>query len=148
MKVILTEDVHKLGKKGDLIEVSDGYARNFLFKKNLAIEGTAGKVKEWEEGQKAKKNREVKLEQAAIDLKKRIGGKRVVVRMSAGEEGKLFGSVTTGQIAAALAEQLSAEVDKKDIRVEEAVKQVGAFPFKIRLYTGVEVELTLQVEAE
>ena len=148
MKVILTQDVNKLGLKGDLIEVSDGYARNFLFKKNLAIEGTPGKVKEWEEQQKAKKNKEEKLEKSAIEVKKKIGGKRVVVKMSAGDEGKLFGSVTSQQIAAALAEQLDISVDKKEIKLEESVKQLGSYPFKIRLYSGVEAEMTLAVEAE
>lgn len=148
MKVILTQDVNKLGRKGDMVEVSDGYARNFLFKKNRALEGTPGKLKEWEEQQKAKKNREAKLEKNAIEIKKKIGGKRVVVKMSAGDEGKLFGSVTSAQIAAALQEQHSVEVDKKDIKLDDQIKQVGMYPFKIRLYTGVEVELTLAVEAE
>lgn len=148
MKVILTQDVNKLGTKGDLIEVSDGYARNFLFKKELAIEGTPGRVKEWEEQQKVKKNKEAKLEKSAIEIKKKIGGKRVVVKMSAGDEGKLFGSVTSQQIATALSEQLDVNVDKKDIKLDDAVKQLGSHSFKIKLYTGVEAELTLTVEAE
>ena len=148
MKVILTQDVNKLGLKGDMVEVSDGYARNFLFKKNLAIEGTPGKLKEWEELQKTKKNREAKLEQNAVEVKKKIGGKKVVVKMSAGDEGKLFGSVTAAQVAAAVNEQYSADVDKRDIKLEETIKQLGTYPFRIKLYTGVEVELTLAVEAE
>lgn len=148
MKVILTQDVNKVGIKGDMVEVSDGYARNFLFKKGLAIEGTPGKLKEWEEQQKNKKNREARLEKDAIEVKKKIGGKRVTVKMSAGEEGKLFGSVTTAQIAGAIAEQQGVSVDKKDIKLGDPIKQLGMYPFKIRLYTGVEVELTLGVEAE
>ncbi len=148
MKVILTQDVNKLGLKGDMVEVSDGYARNFLFKKNLAIEGTPGKLKEWEELQKTKKNREAKLEQNAVEVKKKIGGKKVVVKMSAGDEGKLFGSVTAAQVAAAVNEQYAADVDKRDIKLEETIKQLGTYPFRIKLYTGVEVELTLAVEAE
>ena len=148
MKVILTQDVNKLGLKGDMVEVSDGYARNFLFKKNLAIEGTPGKLKEWEELQKTKKNREAKLEKNAVEVKKKIGGKRVVVKMSAGDEGKLFGSVTAAQVAAAVNEQYAVDVDKKDVKLEETIKQLGTYPFRIKLYTGVEVELTLAVEAE
>lgn len=148
MKVILIQDVHKVGKKGDLVEVSDGYARNFLFKKGLAEEGTSGKIKEWHEQQQARRNREAKLERQAIETKKKIGGKKVTVRMSAGEEGRLFGSVTSQQIASAVEGQLAVEVDKKDIRLDEPVRQTGRYPFKIRLYTGVEVELTLEVEAE
>jgi large subunit ribosomal protein L9 len=148
VKVILTQDVSKLGSKGDLVEVADGYARNFLFKKNLAVEGTQGKVREWEDQQKAKKNREAKLEARAIEVKKKIGGKKVTVKMSSGEEGKLFGSVTSQQISSALASQLSVEVDKKEIKLDEQIKQLGLYPFKVRLYSGVEAELTLSVEAE
>lgn len=148
MKVILTQDVNKLGLKGGMVEVSDGYARNFLFKKNLAIEGTPGKIKEWEEQQKAKKNREAKLEKSAIEIKKKIGGKKVLVTMSAGEEGKLFGSVTSAQVASAVNEQYEVDVDKKDIKLDETIKQLGSYPFRIKLYSGVEVELTLAVEAE
>lgn len=148
MKVILTQDVNKLGLKGEMVEVSDGYARNFLFKKSLAIEGTPGKIKEWEEQQKNKKNREAKMEKEAIEVKKKIGGKKIVVKMSAGEEGKLFGSVTAAQVATAISEQQGAAIDKKDIKMGDPIKQLGMYPFKIKLYTGVEVELTLSVEAE
>ncbi|MDR3076886.1 MAG: 50S ribosomal protein L9 [Synergistaceae bacterium] len=147
MKVILMQDVNKVGSKGDLIEVSDGYGRNFLIKKGLAAEGTEGKLREWDENQKSKKNREAKLEHAAIETKKKIGGKRVAVSMNAGEEGRLFGSVTTSQIADALKAQHSVDVDKHDIKLDEPVKQVGMYPFRIRLYTGVEAELTLEVKA-
>jgi large subunit ribosomal protein L9 len=147
MKVILTQDVNKVGAKGDLVEVADGYGRNFLIKKGLALEATGGKLREWEENQKSRKSREAKLEQAAIEAKKKIGGKRVTVSMNAGEEGRLFGSVTTGQIAEALKAQHGVEIDKHDIKLEEQVKQVGMYPFKIRLHTGVEAELTLEVKA-
>lgn len=148
MKVILTENVSKLGSKGDMVEVSDGYAKNFLFKKKLAIEGTPGKLKEWNEQQKAKKNKEDKLEKQAIEVKKRIGGKSVKVRMSAGEEGKLFGSVTSSQVAVSLGEQYDVEVDKKDIKLDESIKQLGSYPFRIRLFAGVEADMTLIVEAD
>ncbi|MDR1915493.1 MAG: 50S ribosomal protein L9 [Synergistaceae bacterium] len=147
MKVILTQDVNKVGAKGELVEVADGFARNFLFKKGLAVEGAGGKLREWEESQRAKKNRETKLERTAIEVKKKIGGKKVVVAMNAGEEGRLFGSVTSHQIADALEEQYDISVDKKDIKLEEPVKQLGLYPFKIKLYSGVEVDLMLEVKA-
>jgi large subunit ribosomal protein L9 len=147
MKVILLQDVSKVGVKGDLVEVSDGFGRNFLIKKGMAAEGTAGKVREWEENQKVRKNRESKLEQSAIDMKKKIGGKRVTVLVNAGEEGRLFGSVTTSQIAEALKKELGAEVDKHDIKLDEAVKSIGVYPFKIRLYTGIETSLSVEVKA-
>lgn len=148
MRVILTQDVNKVGKKGELVEVSDGYARNFLFKKSLAQEGTPAKIKEWENQQRARQAKEAKAEQGAIEVKKKIGGKKVVVKMSSGEEGKLFGSVTSQQVSNAIEAQLSVTVDKKDIKLDETIKQLGMYPFKIRLYTGVEAELTLSVEAE
>ncbi|MDR1132914.1 MAG: 50S ribosomal protein L9 [Synergistaceae bacterium] len=147
MKVILLQDVSKVGVKGDLVEVSDGYGRNFLIKRGLASEGTEGKVREWEENQKVRKNREAKLEQSAAETKKKIGGKRVSVLVNAGEEGRLFGSVTTGQIAEALKQQHGIEVDRHDIKLEETVKNVGVYPFKIRLYPGIETSLSVEVKA-
>lgn len=147
MKVILTQDVNKVGKSGDLVDVADGYARNFLIRKGLAQEGTAARVREWEELQRSKKIRAAKEEQNAVETKKKIGGKMVVVKMSAGEEGKLFGSVTSQHVALAVESQLGVFVDKKDIKLE-TIKQLGRYSFKIRLYTGVEAELTLNVEAE
>ncbi|MDR1509896.1 MAG: 50S ribosomal protein L9 [Synergistaceae bacterium] len=147
MKVILLQDVSKVGAKGDLIEVSDGYARNFLLKKGLAVEGTEGRVKEWRENQKARKNHEERLEKAAVEAKKKIGGKRVTVTVNAGEEGRLFGSVTASHIAEALRSQHGVEADKRDIKLDEQIRQVGLYPFRIRLYTGVEAELTLEVKA-
>jgi large subunit ribosomal protein L9 len=147
VKVILIQDVNKLGSKGELVEVAEGYGRNFLLKKKLAVEGTEGKVKEWEEQQKTRKNREARLQAAAVEIKKKIGGKMVKVSMSSGEEGRLFGSVTSQQIASALSSQLAVEIDKKEIKLDEQIKQLGMYPFKVRLYAGVEAEMTLSVEA-
>jgi large subunit ribosomal protein L9 len=147
MKVILLQDVSKVGVKGELVEVSDGYGRNFLIRKGLAAEGTEGKVREWEENQKARKNREAKLEQSAAETRKKIGGKRVTVPVNAGEEGRLFGSVTTAQIAEALKQQLGVEVDKHDIKLDEAVKSIGVYPFKVRLHTGIDASLSVEVKA-
>jgi large subunit ribosomal protein L9 len=148
VKVILTQDVNKVGVKGDLVEVSDGFAINFLFKKGFAVEGTGGRLREWEESQRSQKNREAKLERTAIEVKKKIGGKKVTVVMNAGEEGRLFGSVTSHQITEALRAQHEVSVDKKDIKLDEQVKQLGMYPFRIKLYAGVEADLTLEVKAE
>lgn len=148
MKVILTEDVHKVGRKGEMIEVSDGYARNFLFKKGFAVEATEGKRKEWEQQQQAKKNKDAKMASEAAEIKKRIGGKRITIKMSCGEEGRLFGSVTSAQIAQALSDQYGVAVDKRDIKADDTIKQLGSYPVHVRLYTGVEAELSLSVESE
>lgn len=148
MKVILTEDVSKLGSKGEMLDVADGYARNFLFKKGLAIEGTPGKQKEWADQQKNKRAQEAKMTKEAEEIKKKIGGRSIVVKMNSGEEGKLFGSVTAQQAAAALNEKYDVDIDKKDIRLDEAIKQLGSYPFRVKLFGGIEAELTLIVEAE
>jgi large subunit ribosomal protein L9 len=135
-----------LGVKGDLVEVSDGYGRNFLLPRGLADEGTPARVREWQERQASKKAREEKNLAKARETKKLLEGKRVTVKVSAGEGGRLFGSVTPQQIAEALATQMGAVVDKRDVRIE-AIKQLGVYPVSMRLAPGVEVELTVSVEA-
>lgn len=148
MKVILTEDVHKLGTKGSMIEVADGYARNFLFKKGLAIEGTPGKQKEWFEQQKNKKQQEAKLANEAQEIKNNIGGKSISVKMNSGEEGRLFGSVTASMVVEALQKRYGVEIDKKSIKLDDTIKQLGSYQFKIKLFGGIDAEMTLVVEGE
>ena len=148
MKVILKQDVAKVGKKGELLEVSDGYGRNFLIGKGLAFEATPGKLREYQELQKTQKARDEKLRKAAEETKKKIGGKIVAVKVSAGEGGKLFGSVTSAQVAEALSAQFGALVDKKDIKLDDSVKQTGTYAFKVKLYPGIEAEMSLKVETE
>ena len=148
MKIILKQDVAKVGKKGELIEVADGYGRNFLIGRGLADEATPGKIREYQENQKTRKAKDDKRQKAAADLKKSLSGKVVTVKASAGEGGKLFGSVTSAQVAEALAAQFGSTVDKKDIKLDDSVKQAGNFSFKIKLYPGIEAEMTLKVETE
>ncbi|HIT03397.1 MAG TPA: 50S ribosomal protein L9 [Candidatus Caccocola faecipullorum] len=148
MKVILKQDVAKVGKKGELIEVSDGYGRNFLVGRGLADEATPGKVREYQEHQKTQKAKDDKRQKAAAELKKTLGGKVVTVKASAGEGGKLFGSVTSAQVADALGAQFGCSVDKKDIKLDDSIKQAGSFAFRIKLYPGIDAEMTLKVETE
>lgn len=148
MKVILKQDVNKIGAAGELIETSDGYARNFLLPKGLAEEATPERLKEWKDRQAAKKKKDEKLKTEARELQKRLSGKVVRIRASTGETGKLFGSVTAAAVAENLASQHSATVDKRDIRMPDTVKQTGSYSFTVRLYTGVEAEMTLIVESE
>ncbi|MCD7951612.1 MAG: 50S ribosomal protein L9 [Synergistaceae bacterium] len=148
MKVILKQDVAKVGKKGELIEVSDGYGRNFLIGRGLAEEATAGRMREYQEYQKTQKARDDKRQKAAEDMKKKLGGKLVSVKVSAGEGGKLFGSVTSAQVAEALSAQFMVNIDKKDIKLDESIKQAGSHTFRIKLYPGIEAEMTLKVETE
>ncbi|AER67051.1 ribosomal protein L9 [Thermovirga lienii DSM 17291] len=148
MKCILLSDVSKLGKKGELIEVSDGYARNYLIPRGLAEEATPAKLAEWKQKQKSMEIREKKLKEEALALQKKLNGKVVKIALSAGERGKLFGSVTTAHLAKALEEQLGVKISKKDIKIEGAVKETGEHPFVVKLYPGVEAQMTMLVEAE
>ena len=148
MQVILKKDVNKIGKAGQLLEVSDGYARNFLFPRNLAEEATAGKIEDLKTRQQNRKAREDKEKQAAEELKKVLQDKTVRVAASAGESGKLFGSVTTAQIAEALSVQFMIKADKRDIKLTEPVKQPGNHAISIRLHSGVTADMILIVEIQ
>lgn len=148
MQVILKKDVNKIGKSGELLEVSDGYARNFLFPRELAEEATPGKIADLKARQTNQKVKENKQKQAAEDDKKHIQGKIVHILASAGENGKLFGSVTTSQIADAIKAQYQLKIDKRDIKTAESVKQSGSYAITVRLYSGVQADMTLNVDIQ
>lgn len=148
MKVILKEDVNKLGLKGELVEVADGYARNYLIARGLAEAATAGKIRALKETEKTKKAKDRRMKKEAEESCRKINGKVVTLTVTAGESGRLFGSVTNAQIAEAVTAQYGIEVDKKDVKIDDTVKQAGDYPVKIKLYPGVEAELTARVEAQ
>ena len=148
MKVILKQDVNKIGKAGEILEVYDGYGRNYLIARGLAEEGTPSKIRENEEFKKTQKVKDDKKLKLAEEAKKKISGKVVSIKVNAGEGGKLFGSVTTAQIAEAVSALYGISVDKKDVKMEDAIKQAGSYQFKIRLAAAVEAVMTLKVETE
>lgn len=147
MKVILKQDVKGTGKKGEIIDVSDGYAKNFLLKKGLA--GIASSVavnslklqKEAEERRRAEEIREIK------ELAAKINKTSVTVTIKCGENGKVFGSVTSKEIASRLSE-LGYELDKKKILLKEPLKTVGEYPVEIRFMEGVSAKITVVVQPE
>lgn len=146
MKVILKSDVNKLGRAGALLEVSDGYARNFLLPKNLAIEATPGKITEWKSEQARAKAKDEKKHAEAVELQKKLQGRSVTITAKAGDNGKLFGSITASQVAEALESQHGLkDIDKRDIKLDETIKQPGNFKFALKLYPGVNAEMTLSV---
>ena len=146
MKVILKSDVNKLGRAGALIEVSDGYARNFLFPKGLAVEATPAKMAEWKAEQARQKARDEKNRQEALELQKKLQGKAITIEGKAGENGKLFGSITAAQIAEALEVQHGLTgFDKRDVKLDETVKTAGNFKFAVKLYPGIQADMTLTV---
>ena len=144
MKVILKADVKGSGKKGDVIEVSDGYARNFLLKKGLAEPATASGINEISQRKTADAFHKAENEKALKALAKELNGKEVTVSIRAGENGKVFGSVTTLQVASAL-EALGYEVDKKKIAFKESIKTLGAFEAEVRLMEGVTAKIIVNV---
>ncbi|MDD7349512.1 MAG: 50S ribosomal protein L9 [Clostridiales bacterium] len=146
MKVILLEDVKSLGKKGEVVNVNDGYARNLLFKKNLGIEATKQNLNDL----KLQKQNNDKLEaerlQEAKDLAKELERKEVVLAIKAGSDGRVFGSVSTKEIAEAAKEQLGYELDKKKMQLKEAIKSIGTFQVPVKLHPKVTAQLKVVVK--
>lgn len=144
MKVILTQDVKGLGKKGELVNASDGYARNFLFPRKLAAEANSQAMTELKNREDSKKHKiEVKTQQAKASADK-ISGKTVKVTAKAGQGGRLFGSVTAKEIAAVMKTQFGIDIDKRKITVDD-IKAFGTYPATVKLYQGVTAEFSVTV---
>ena len=144
MKVVLKQDVKGLGKKGELVNASDGYARNFLFPKNLAVEANAQNMTELKNREQAEK---YKIATETAEAKKnaeRMSGKTITITAKAGQNGKLFGSVTAKEIAEKIEKDFGIKTDKRKITVED-IKQFGTYEFEIKLYTGVSAKLFVRV---
>ncbi|MBI2168451.1 MAG: 50S ribosomal protein L9 [Actinobacteria bacterium] len=148
MKILLRADVDNVGKKGDLVEVADGYARNFLVPRGLAIAATKGTVKQAETMRRAREVREAREREAIETLAGGLRGKTVSVSARAGEAGKLFGSVTATDIADAVHAQLGIDLDRRKLVLPEAIKELGTQEVVLHLYEGVEAEFTVVVEPE
>ena len=146
MKVILLEDVKSLGKKGEVVNVNDGYARNLLFKKNLGIEATKQNLNDL----KLQKQNNDKLEAERLEeakkLAKELEEKEVVLAIKTGSDGRVFGSVSTKEIAEAAKEQLGYELDKKKMHLKDAIKIIGTFHVPVKLHPKVTVELKVVVK--
>ena len=148
MKVILTQDVRGLGRAGEVVEVADGYGRNYLVPKGLAVAATGGTIKAVEH-QQALVRRKLEKERAeAESLAARLQGASVVVRARAGESGRLFGSVTAADVAEALAQQLGARVDRRRVELEGPIKSLGTYPVTLRLAPGISAQVQVVVEAD
>ena len=145
MKVILLEDVKALGKKGEIVNVSDGYARNAILPKKLGMEATPKNLNDLKlQNQHADKVAAENLENAK-ELARVIAEKKVVVKIKAGEGGKIFGSVSTKEIAQAAKEQAGLELDKKKMQLNEAIKALGTYEIPVKLHPKVTAKLTVQV---
>lgn len=148
MKVILLEDVKSLGKKGDIVEVNEGYARNCILKKKLGVEANTANMNDL----KLKKNNEAKVAQeqleAAQAFAKDLESKEVIVSIKAGEGGKLFGSVTAKEIAQAYKDQCKVDIDKKKIQLAEPIKSFGVFDVPVKLHPQVTGSLKVKVKEQ
>ena len=148
MKVILLEDVKSLGKKGEIVNVNDGYARNFILPKKLGLEATSKNLNDL----KLQKQNDEKVAQEKLDaakaLAEEIKEKSITVKIQAGVEGKVFGSISSKEIATEAKKQLNMDIDKKKIVIPYAIKSLGTYNVNIKLHKDVTATLTVKVEAK
>jgi large subunit ribosomal protein L9 len=147
MEVILREDIEKLGGRGEVVKVAAGYARNFLLPKRLAVEATDSNRKIVEQERQAHLRKEAKHKGEAEDLSKLLGGVTVTIAQKAGEADQLFGSVTSKDVADALAAK-NFTIDRRKVQLEEPIKQLGEFKVPVRLHKDVTAEITVNVVRE
>lgn len=147
VKVVLEQDVKALGKKGEVREVSDGYARNFLIPRGLASEATPARIRELEERAQRLDQKRGRAEEKARQVLERIDGKVVLVKARVGEGGKIFGTVTAKEIAEAVRDQYGVELDRKKIDIPVPIKTLGAYEVRCRVYPSMQAVLHLQVES-
>lgn len=146
MKVILNQDVKGTGKKGEIVEVNDGYARNFLIKKGLATEGTTQNLYVAEQRRKSHEAKVAAERAAALETVEKLKGVVVTVRMRGGDNGgKMFGSVTGENISAALAE-IGFDIDKKKIEIKDTIRDFGDFEVTVRVYPEISTRIKIRVE--
>ena len=147
MKVILLSDVKTLGKKGQIVEVAEGYGRNFLLPRNLAAEASKGAVAVLAEQNRSKEKRDALALAETKKLAELLESKPVAVRAKAGGNGRLFGTVTNAQIAEAIGEMFSVDVDRHKIEIKSAIKALGSYPVEIKLGKNVVAKTTVTVVA-
>ncbi|ONI40497.1 50S ribosomal protein L9 [Candidatus Epulonipiscium fishelsonii] len=144
MKVILTEDVKNLGKKGDVLEVKDGYAKNALFPKKLAVEATPAAINKRKLEQKAEDKKKQEDLDNATKIKEVINDKKITIPIKTGEGGKVFGSVTTKEIADSIKDVFNIIVDKKKIQLSNPIKAIGAMNVTIKLHPQIVAQIVVE----
>ncbi len=148
MKVILKQDIRSLGRKGDVKEVSDGYARNFLLPKGLAVEANTSNLKILADHKESIARREEQEVAEAQELAKKLEGRTVNFKVKTGEGGRLFGSITAKDVVELIKKEHGIELDKRKLEIDDSIKNVGDFPVKIHLYKGITAEVTVKVVGE
>ncbi len=147
MKVILAKDVETLGHKGDVVTVSDGYARNFLVPKGMALVASKGALRQAEQMRRAREEGMRKAKEEAASRVALLGSSPVYISARAGEEGKLFGSVTKNDIARAVQDQLEQDIDARQVRLDDSLRRLGTFSVEVHLHEEVNALVTVEVIA-
>ncbi len=145
MKVILLQDVKGVGKKDTIVNAADGYARNFLFPQKLAVEATPGAMKGIEKMRKAEADREAERRANATETAARLRSKVINMQVKCGAQGRLYGSITSAEVAAELKKQHGVEIDKRDIKCDN-IRTVGDVEIEVRVYKDINAKMTVHVE--
>ncbi len=148
MKVLLNQDIERVGRMGEVVEVAGGYARNFLIPRGLAVGVTRGRLKEIEEQRKVLEVKAARQREQLQAVAERLTSKPIVIKARCSATGKLFGSITNRQVAQAIAEQTGEDVDRHKIHVDERIRAVGDYHARIKLHPDVEIDLPFRVEGE
>jgi len=148
MKVILLKDVKGQGKVGSVVNVSDGYARNFLFPREMAKPADAASLNAIKNRKSAQKHKKAQEEEAARELAKSLSGAIVEVKVKAGEQGRLFGSVSNAEIAKAISEQMGTVIDRRKIAIKSPIKSIGLHTVTAKVYAGISTEIKVNIIAE
>ncbi len=146
MKLVLLQDVKSLGKKGEMVNASDGYARNFLIPKGLAKEVNNQVMNEFKNAENSKKYKTEQEIAAANAAKAKLDGQSVLIKAKAGQGSKLFGSITSKEVSAEIKNKFALDIDKRKISMSD-IKTVGSFKAEVKLYSGISAALTVEVEA-
>ena len=147
MRIVLRDDVDNLGKKGDLVDVADGYARNYLVPRGLALKASAGSQKQADAMRRNRDARERRDREGAQALAAQFEGRTITIKARAGGEGRLFGSVTAADIAEAVQKQTGADIDRRKLSLDEPLKEIGGVDLQIRLHPDVVATIHVEVEA-
>lgn len=148
MKVILKEDVHNLGRAGDIKNVADGYARNYLIPQGMAVRATAGAMKDFEHRQEVQARKHERMKKRAESLAQRLTAQTLTFEVKTGETGQLYGSITSADIAEALEQELDVDIDRRDIALSEPLREVGEHFVAIHLMEDVEPQVQVIVKPE
>jgi large subunit ribosomal protein L9 len=148
MKVILLQDVKGVGKKDTIVNAADGYARNFLFPQKLAVEATPGAMKGIEKMRKAEADREAERRAQATETAGKLRGQKINMQVKCGAQGRLYGSITSAEVAAELEKQHGVKVDKRKIDLSETIRSVGEYEAVVKLYPEISAKMKVVVTVE